>query len=100
MNNRSSTIRAIFRGIARVHKTFTIEIGSFRATGVPAILVGVSGIVVASGVAAVLVNGANRMPETLNAARGLAEALSGGAPAKPALGGAEGSLRSTSRENA
>jgi hypothetical protein len=100
MNNRSSTVRAVFRGLARVQKTFTIELGSFRATGVPAILVGVGGIVVASGVAAVLINGANRLPETLNAARGLAEALSSGSLAKPALGGAESSLRSANRENA
>jgi hypothetical protein len=100
MNNRSSTLRALFRGLARLQNSFSIECGPFRATGVPAILVGVSGIVVASGVAAVLVNGANRMPETLNAARGLAEALSAGPLAKPALGGSEGALRSPNRENA
>ena len=36
---------------------------------------GVSGIVLASGVTAALAKGATRLPETLNEARGLAEAL-------------------------
>lgn len=56
-------------------KTFTLEIGPLRATGVPAILLGVSGVVLASGVTAALSKGATRLPETLSEARGLAEAL-------------------------
>jgi hypothetical protein len=51
-----------------------------RATGVPAILIGVSGIVLASGVTSALSKSANRLPETLGEARGLAEAITGGSP--------------------
>ena len=51
-----------------------------RATGVPAILIGVTGIVLASGVTAALAKGATRLPETLGEARGLAEALNSRAP--------------------
>lgn len=80
MNNTSSTVRAVFRGLARLHKTFTLEIGPLRATGIPAILIGVSGIVLASGVTAALAKGATRLPETLGEARGLAEALNAGSP--------------------
>ena len=80
MNKRASVLRAILRGLARVQKTFTIEIGPLRATGVPAILVGVTGIVLASGITAALAKGAPRLPETLGEARGLAEALGGGSP--------------------
>ncbi len=75
MNNRARTLRAFFRGLARVQQTFSIEIGPLRATGVPAVLLGVTGIVLASGVTAALAKGATRLPETLGEARGLAEAL-------------------------
>ena len=71
-------MKAVFRGLARTQQTFSIEIGPLRATGVPAILVGVTGIVLASGIAAALSKSAPRLPETLGEARGLAEALSGG----------------------
>ena len=47
MNKRARTLRAIFRGIARLQRSFTLEVGPLRATGVPAILVGVTGIIVA-----------------------------------------------------
>ncbi|MGB8964948.1 MAG: hypothetical protein WCB99_04850 [Candidatus Cybelea sp.] len=80
MNNRARTLRAFFRGVARLQRTFTIEIGPVRATGVPAILLGVSGIILAGGVTAALANGANRLPETLGEARGLADALNAGSP--------------------
>jgi hypothetical protein len=75
MNKRAAFARAFFRGVARVTKTFTLEFGPVRATGVPAILLGVSGIVLASGVTVALSKGATRLPETLSEARGLAEAL-------------------------
>jgi len=78
MNNRARSLRAFFRGLARVQQTFTIEIGPVRATGVPAILIGVTGILVASGVTMALSKGATRLPETLGEARGLAEALGSG----------------------
>jgi hypothetical protein len=78
MNNRAKSLRAFFRGLARVQQTFTIEVGPLRASGVPAILVGVTGILVASGVTIALSKGATRLPETLGEARGLAEALNSG----------------------
>jgi hypothetical protein len=80
MNKRARVLRAILRGIARVQRTFTIEIGPLRASGVPAILVGVTGIVLASGVTAALAKGASRLPETLGEARNLADALNAGSP--------------------
>jgi hypothetical protein len=61
--------------MARVQRTFRLELGPFRASGVPAILVGVTGIVLASGITAALSKGAMRLPEALGEARGLAEAL-------------------------
>jgi hypothetical protein len=78
MNNRAKSLRAFFRGLARVQQTFTIEVGPLRASGVPAILIGVTGILVASGVTIALSKGATRLPETLGEARGLAEALNSG----------------------
>jgi hypothetical protein len=78
MNNRAKGLRAFLRGLARLQRTFTIEIGPLRATGVPAVLIGVTGIVLASGVTAALAKGSTRLPETLGEARGLAEALNAG----------------------
>lgn len=78
MNTPGRSLRAFFRGLARVQRTFTIEIGPLRASGVPAVLLGVTGIVLASGITAALSKGATRLPETLGEARGLAEALSSG----------------------
>jgi hypothetical protein len=75
MANSASVVRAVFRGIARTQRTFTIELGPVRATGVPAILIAVTGVVAASGIAAMLGRAADRLPETLREARGLAEAL-------------------------
>jgi len=80
MKKRASLLRALFRGIARLQRSFTIEVGPVRATGVPAILLGVSGIVLASGITAALSKGATRLPETLSEARGLAEAMIQGNP--------------------
>jgi hypothetical protein len=79
MNTPGRSLRAFFRGVARVQRTFTIEIGPLRASGVPAVLLGVTGIVLASGITAALSKGATRLPETLGEARGLAEALNSGA---------------------
>ena len=75
MKNSAGIVKAIFRGLARAAKTFNLEIGPLRATGVPAVLLGVTGIVLASGITAALAKSANRLPETLSEARGLAEAL-------------------------
>ena len=75
MKKRAAIARAVFRGIARLQKTFRVEIGPLRASGVPAILLGVTGVVLASGITAALAKGAPRLPETLSEARGLVEAL-------------------------
>jgi hypothetical protein len=80
MNNRARALRAFFRGLARLQRSFTIEIGPLKASGAPAILLGVTGIILASGVTAALTKGATRLPETLGEARGLAEALNAGSP--------------------
>jgi hypothetical protein len=85
MNNKASIVRALLRGIARLQKSFTIEVGPLRASGVPAILIGVTGIVLASGVAAALSKGSTRLPETLSEARGLAEAINARSPSTAAL---------------
>lgn len=80
VSKRARSLRAFFRGLARVQRTFTLEIGPLRASGVPAILVGVTGIVLASGITTALAKGATRLPETLGEARGLAEALNARQP--------------------
>jgi hypothetical protein len=77
MSNRVDGLKAFLRGVARVQRSFQIEVGPVRASGVPAIMIGVAGIVLARGVASVLTQNATRMHETLGEARGLAEAMSG-----------------------
>ena len=72
---KSGTLKTFLRGLARVQETFQIEVGPIRASGVPAILVAVTGVVVAGGIASVLAKSAGRLPETLREARGLAETL-------------------------
>lgn len=69
--NFSKTLKAL----ARVTKTFQIEVGPVRAQGVPAILVAMTGVVIAGGVASSLIRSSDRLPETLNAARALAQTL-------------------------
>jgi len=83
MNERARSLRAFLKGVARLQRTFSLQIGPLRATGVPAILIGVSGIVLASGVTAALAKSAGRLPETLGEARGLAEAMYAKAPRLP-----------------
>ncbi|MGH7738176.1 MAG: hypothetical protein ACREMP_09970 [Candidatus Tyrphobacter sp.] len=80
---KSSAIRAFFRGAARVGKTFEISVGPIQARGVPAILVGVTGIVIASGIAAMLAKSAERLPETLAEARGLMDSVRRRHPLNP-----------------
>jgi hypothetical protein len=80
MAKSAALARALLKGLARVGATYSIEVGPIRATGVPAILVAVTGIVVGAGVAHMLGRAANRLPETLAEARGLAETLRGDRP--------------------
>lgn len=75
MAKRGKVVRAVFRGIAEMERGYSIEFGPIRATGIPAILVAVTGVVLAGGFAAVLSKNAERLPETLREARGLAETL-------------------------
>jgi len=78
--SKSANIKAVFKGLARLQRGYTIEAGPVRATGVPAILLGVCGIVAAAGVAAFLGRSAGRLPETLSEAKGLAQTLRGDRP--------------------
>ena len=75
MAKSKTVLPAVFRGLAKYSKTFNIEAGPLRASGVPAILVGVTGIVLASGVAGALVKVGNGLPETLRELRELTIAL-------------------------
>jgi hypothetical protein len=77
---RAAIVRAAFKGLAKMQHEYTLEVGPVRATGVPAILLGVCGIVAASGVAAFLARSATRLPETLSEAKGLAQTLRGDRP--------------------
>ena len=64
-----------YRDLARVTRTFRLEIGPLRARGVPAILLGVSGVVAATGFARLLAENPRALTETIReAARFLAVA--------------------------
>jgi len=80
MPKRAAVVREVFKGIARANSTYTIEFGPLRATGVPAILAGVCGIVLASGAAALMARTAGRLPETLREASVLAQTVRGDRP--------------------
>lgn len=73
--NFLKALSGLAKGAARVNKTFTLEIGPLRATGAPAILVAVSGIVLAAGITKTLAEHSERLPETLREARALAQTL-------------------------
>ncbi len=67
-----------------MQESLEIHLGPIHARGVPAILVGVTGIVVASGIASMLAKSAERLPETLREARGLSDSIRGTyTPLKP-----------------
>lgn len=72
-----------FKGLARVTKTFSLEVGPLRAQGVPAVLVAVTGVVLATGVARALMQSSDRLPETLREARSLAQAMRPEVPKLP-----------------
>jgi hypothetical protein len=80
MPKKSATLKAFFKGLTRLERHYTLEVGPVRATGVPAVLLGVCGIIAASGVAAFLARSAERLPETLGEAKGLAQTLRGDRP--------------------
>ena len=68
-------IQKVLKQIRKATKSFSIEAGPFRARGVPAVLVAVTGLVAAAGVASALSHTADRLPETLREARALAQTL-------------------------
>jgi hypothetical protein len=80
MPKRAAIVREVFKGLARANHAYTIEFGPFRATGVPAILAGVCGIVLAGGITSLLVRTAERLPETLREANVLAQTMRGDRP--------------------
>jgi len=71
--NTGVNFKKFFKGMARVTRSFQLEVGPVRAQGVPAILVSVTGLVVAAGVARALTQHSERLPETLREARALAQ---------------------------
>lgn len=81
--NKPVNFSKYFKGLAKVTKTFSLEIGPLQAEGVPAVLVGVTGIVLAAGVARALMQSSDRLPETLREARSLATAMRGEVPKLP-----------------
>lgn len=72
-----------FKGLAKVTKTFSLEIGPLRAQGIPAVLVGVTGVILAAGVARSLMQSSDRLPETLREARSLAQTMRAEVPKLP-----------------
>ncbi len=73
--NSRVSLNKFLKGLSRLTKTFTIEIGPLRATGVPAVMVGMTGIVLAAGAVKALADHSERLPETLREARALAQTL-------------------------
>ena len=71
--NSEVNLSKVLRGLARVTKTFQLEVGPVRAQGVPAVLVAVTGVVLAAGVAKALNQTSDRLPETIREARALAQ---------------------------
>jgi hypothetical protein len=59
---------------ARLMRTSRLRVGRVRAMGVPAILMGVAGIIVAAGVAKSFRTVAPMLPETLRELKSLLEA--------------------------
>lgn len=57
-----------FRDLARVTKTFRLELGPLRARGVPAVLLGFSTVVAAAGFARLLAENPSALSETLREA--------------------------------
>lgn len=63
------------KAIARVARSFKLEIGDIRAQGAPAVILAVSGLVLASGFVRLLNQNAAVLPEALREAKALVEAL-------------------------
>jgi hypothetical protein len=59
---------------ARVLRASRLRVGRFRAVGVPAILIGVAGIILAAGVSRSMGTVAPMLPETLRELKALVDA--------------------------
>jgi hypothetical protein len=68
---------------ARVLRASRIRIGRIRAMGVPAILIGVAGVILAAGAARSLRTVAPMLPETLRELKSLLETRRDARPLKP-----------------
>jgi len=68
---------------ARALRVSKLRFGSLRAQGVPAILLGVAGIVLAAGAMRALQAGAPNLPETIREIRQLIEANRRSKPLNP-----------------
>jgi hypothetical protein len=77
------TFGKTLKALARVTKTFSLEVGPLRAQGVPAVLVALTGVVLAGGVARALMQSSDRLPETLREAQSLAGAMRPQVPKLP-----------------
>jgi hypothetical protein len=73
----------VLKGLAKVTKTFSLEVGPLRARGVPAVFVAATGLVLAAGVARALMQSSDRLPETLREARSLTVAMRNEVPKLP-----------------
>jgi hypothetical protein len=69
-----------FKGLARLVRGFKIEVGEIRAQGPPAIIVAVSGLVLATGLVRLLNQNATVLPETLREAKALVDSLRSSSP--------------------
>ena len=63
------------KDFARALKSFKLEIGGIKAQGPPAMLLALSGLVLAAGAAKVLAQNVGSLPETLREAKGFVESL-------------------------
>ena len=70
----------MLRDLAAVLRASQIRYGGFRVRGVPAILAGVTAVVLAAGTVRTLAATAPSLPEALREAKNLAEALRGDKP--------------------
>jgi hypothetical protein len=68
---------------ARVLRASRIRIGRIRAMGVPAILIGAAGVILAAGAARSLRTVAPMLPETLRELKSLLETRRDARPLKP-----------------
>jgi hypothetical protein len=67
--------KKFFKNASRVARSFRIEAGPFRAQGAPAVLVALSGVLVAAAIARAIVTSSDRLPEMLREARALAQSM-------------------------